>query len=256
MVHEPTITEREVFEQAGAGVVSLLTLAAANSGAPLPVQGAMAVAGSVIGLGFGRSVFRAATRRFPALARGFLSALDPDPKGAGAKAKDASESETFGETLDDLMMRAFRQMMDAVDDAVVPVLGYMAGRYTFERRRPDAFFRGLGRVLCDLEHGELEQLRRIVALAAYGSHSEVALRVDRGAVKLMARDSRKELRLAAASRIFSLMKREGLAKEYFPDADENRDPADPFIPSEWVIVEKSVIEKLCDILMAKLPNDP
>ncbi|MEO8904296.1 MAG: hypothetical protein ABI488_18195 [Polyangiaceae bacterium] len=123
MADDPIITEKEVFEQAGAGLVAWLTLAAQNSNAPLPVQGAMAMAGSLVGLGFGRSVFRAAQRRFPTFARGFLSALDPDPVRAGEKAKAMAE-QGVTESLDDIMMRAFRQMIDAVDDSVAPVLGH------------------------------------------------------------------------------------------------------------------------------------
>jgi hypothetical protein len=60
------------------------------------------------------------------------------------------------------MLRTFRMMMDAVSVEVVEPLGYLAGSYCQGQRKPDAFFRGLGRMLCDLEDGELTGLRDIL----------------------------------------------------------------------------------------------
>ncbi|HWZ91858.1 MAG TPA: hypothetical protein VNW92_23505 [Polyangiaceae bacterium] len=217
MADDPIFSDKDVFEQAGAGLVATLTVAAANSGAPLPVQGAMLMAGSLIGLGFGRSVYRAATRRYPRFANGFLSALDADPEQAGKKAKAASEQESFAESLDEIMMRSFRMMMDAVDEAVVPVLGYMAGRYTFEQKRPDVFFRSLGRLLCDLEAGEIGSLRLIVNHVCKQSNQReiVSLEIDNagrvwawlGTSSGLAPDTT----VPGAARIFALLKREHLA---------------------------------------------
>jgi hypothetical protein len=247
MAEDLILSEKEVFEQAGAGLVAWLALAAQNSNAPLPVQGAMAMAGSLVGLGFGRSVFRAATRRFPKFARGFLRAGDPDPVRAGEKAKAMAEKGVT-ESLDDIMMRSFRQMMDAVDDEVVPVLGYMAGLYGFERKKPDVFFRGLGRLLCDLEAGELEQLGRIVKLASTEPLRDATLQIGGTGVQLIAKNSLRELRLPAAERLFGSLKREGLGKERFPSAEENDDPMYPYDPNDWIVIEIAVRDKLARVL--------
>lgn len=239
MSDDSHITDKDLFEQGAAGLVATLTLAASSSGVSLPVQGAMAMVGSLIGLGFGRSVYRAAKRRYPAFARGFLRAFDPDPVKAGEKAKAAGER-GITESLDDTMMRSFRQMMDAVDENVVPVLGYMAGLYAFERKRPDAVFRGLGRLLCDLEPGELDQLVRLIKL------NGASLYIDyKGIVHA---DKSSEGNLPSAKRIFALLKREGLGGQYFPDADQN-DPQDPFMPDAWIWLDESPISELRRILL-------
>ena len=62
----------------------------------------------------------------------------------------------------DTIFKAFRAMADAAEPEVVEVLGYLAGTYTFGSKRPDSFFRGLGRLLCDLETDELPRLRLLL----------------------------------------------------------------------------------------------
>ncbi len=141
MVDDPIYSDRDVFEQAGAGLVATLTLAATPPGHPFPSRVRWRWS-SLIGLGFGRSVYKTMKRRLPLFARAFLSGADPDLARAEEKAKAAAK-QVATESLDDIMMRAFRQMMDAVDDSVVPVLGHMAGLYGFEGKKPNHFFRAL-----------------------------------------------------------------------------------------------------------------
>jgi len=220
MANDLILTEKDVFEQAGAGLVAWLTLAAQNSNAPLPVQGAMAMAGALVGLGFGRSVFRSAQRRFPKFARGFLSALDPDPVKAGEKAKMMAEQGDT-ESLDDSMMRSFRQMMDAVDDSVVPVLGYMAGLYRLEGKKANYFFRAFGRLLCELEPGELDDLVKIVDIAQKQSNhrEDPNLELDEKGRVWAAVPNSSALAVDAvphAGRLFAVLKREQLARNVTP----------------------------------------
>ena len=216
MADAPLVTEKEVFEATGYGLVNLLTLIASNSGEPSPVLGAMALAGPLLGLGFSRFMHRAATRRFPKFATGFLSAFDPDPVKAEEKAKEATNHPP-SEDLDELMMRSFRLMLDAVDPNVVPILGYMAGRYTFEGRKADTLFRGLGRVLCEVEPDELEALKLIIRSACLQlQHVEmITLNIDRDFAvwsSIAGAESRSVSgRIPAAARVFALLKRETLA---------------------------------------------
>ena len=220
-----------MFEQGGAGVVATLALAAQQLNVPLEVQGAIAMVGSFIGLGLGRSVYRAATRRYPVFARGYLKGFDPDPVKAAEKAKVAAEK--LSESLDDIMMRSFRSMMDAVTDEVVPILGYMAGLYTFEQKRPDAFFRGLGRLLCELEPGEVDSLRAVVSHVSNKSNQNEAISVEiDGAGRVWAwqgnsQGSAADRAAPHAIRVLALLKREQLATSPQPAGARYGSVSDP-----------------------------
>jgi hypothetical protein len=181
MADDPIYSDKDIFEQGASGMVSTLALAAAASGASLPVQGAIAMVGSLVGLGVGRQLYRAAQRRFPLFAVGFLRAYDPDPGKAQTKARQTADRSEDDHHYHDTILRSFRQMMDAADESVIDTLGYLAGVYTFGNRKPDAFFRGLGRLLCDLETGELEELRLIAFLMCKfsGEWDMITAEIDR-----------------------------------------------------------------------------
>jgi hypothetical protein len=105
-------------------------------------------------------------------------------------------------------------MMDAADESVVAILGYMAGRYTFEGKKTDAFFRGLGRLLCDLELGELEDLRTLASLVCTFDWEFVDVEMDSNE-KYWAPTGQFEGRAVDEPsphgyRIFALLKREQL----------------------------------------------
>ncbi|MEI9950815.1 MAG: hypothetical protein WDO74_18000 [Pseudomonadota bacterium] len=213
MADDPIYGNKDVFEQGGVGVVATLALAAQQLNVPLEVQGAIAMVGSFIGVGLGRSVYRAATRRYPAFAAGFLKAADPDPVKAGEKVK-AIADQGVTESLDDIMMRSFRSMMDAVDDEVIPVLGYMAAHYTFQGRKADVFFRGMGRLLCEFEPGEFAEFTNIMKVACSNATARqmISAEVDQnGRLWVMEQNSSGHLFLndvKYALRLFALMKRE------------------------------------------------
>jgi hypothetical protein len=78
-----------------------------------------------------------------------------------AEAQEVAEKHKDDPDYQTRMYQAFRFVMDAVDDSVIETIGYLAGQYdAFDKpRKADAYFRGMGRLLCDLEAGQLEELR-------------------------------------------------------------------------------------------------
>ncbi len=220
MADAPIITEKDAYEQLGNGLLALVGLATSNS-TSTPLQGAIALAGPTVALIFTRGMHRYAKRRLPKFATSFLSPFDRVPEEAAKKVNAAAENETFTESLDDIMMRSFRLMMDSVDDSVVPVLGYMAGLYTLEQRKPNYFFRSFGRLLCELEPGELDDLRKIVSVAQRQSNhrEDPNLELDETGKVWAAIPNRTALAVEAVShagRIFALLKREQLARNVTP----------------------------------------
>jgi hypothetical protein len=121
----------------------------------------------------------------------------------------------------ELMFKTFRLMMDAADPSVVDILGYMADQYTFARKKADSYFRSVGRLLCDLEAGDLEDLRKLVSgvdscESILGEVGEVDVFIDYpegkpSLVKVDLRGGRENTigHLPSAERLFLLMKREG-----------------------------------------------
>lgn len=144
--------------------------------------------------------------------------------GSRRKARDHSRRHRSDPSHRDTLYWLFRMMQDAVDPSVVETLGHLAGTYASKNRRPDDFFRGMGRLLCDLEPGEIHDLRAMLTktrdrLSTFdgsllrlsldedpeereGDH-QVNLYLDGAEVPL--------LRLPTAVRLFALMRREGIA---------------------------------------------
>ena len=215
MADEPIYSDKDVFEAAGTGMVAALALAATSAGASLPVQGAMAAVGSLVGLGIGRYVHRASRRRFPKFAIGFLRWYDPDPEKAQAKAEQTAEQHKDDPSYHDVMFASFRQMMEAADESVIETLGYLAGVYTGGNKKPDSFFRSLGRFLCELEPGELEQFKDIAQTMCMTAQSTpIYATVDGNGwvwASLAGGGGRSNRKVRpAAQRLFTLLKREGL----------------------------------------------
>ena len=216
MSDAPIITEKDAYEQLGNGLLALAGVMTTPGASPL--AGAVALAGPTAGLVFGRAMHRFAEKRLPKFATAFLSAFDPVPEEAAKKVNAAADKPAFTQSLDDVMMRSFRQMMDAAADDVIPILGYMAGLYTFEQKEPDALFRGLGRVLCDLDVGGLEDLRTLVKLVCTFPDDWYSIAVEiRDGQKYWAplsefsgRVPEPELESPNGYRIFALLKREQL----------------------------------------------
>jgi hypothetical protein len=123
---------------------------------------------------------------------------------------------------------------------VVEVLGYLAGRYALARRKPDPFFRGLGRLLCDLEVGELRDLRTLVAgilhhrnkvsgpIASVSVDQAIfeANRVEQ-VVRVASHTEQLWIRnIPSAIRLFGLLRREGLAQDQGPAHGIRREMGD------------------------------
>lgn len=62
----------------------------------------------------------------------------------------------------DTIWRAVRGLMDAPNDAAAVPLGVLAAEYTRDKRPADAFFRGVVRLLQELEAVELDELRKLL----------------------------------------------------------------------------------------------
>jgi len=143
-------------------------------------------------------------------------------------------------------------MMEAVDEDVVPVLGYVAGRYAFERKRPDGFFRGLGRLLCELEPRELEQLVRLLKLTilACRERPQVNLTVDQnGQLNAYAGGKvvREEKQMPAARRLFMLLKREGLGYDLSEEGFANS-TGEAAHPDRWLGMDSITTNNIIDVV--------
>jgi hypothetical protein len=115
----------------------------------------------------------------------------------------------------------FRMMQDAVDPSVVETLGYLTAVYSEANRRPDAQFRAIGRLLCELEPGEIHDLRVMLR------YVEQSKGTDGRELNLLAetdQDGQERISIVpapnekmtvgqpvpSAARLLSLLKREGL----------------------------------------------
>jgi hypothetical protein len=63
----------------------------------------------------------------------------------------------------EVVFQNYRRALDAVDPTVLPALARLTAQYS--TRRPDAFFRGVGRILEDLSHDELDGFSQIISNA-------------------------------------------------------------------------------------------
>jgi len=127
----------------------------------------LAVTLPLMGLAVAKGASRLFAPRTVLLAKGYASAFDDDPAKVAEHAKEHETDPEYHET----MFRTFRMMMDAAEPEVVETLGYMAGVYRGAGRYPDKVFRGMGRLLCDLERGELASL--VAMLRGIDSVNEV-----------------------------------------------------------------------------------
>ncbi|HET7539874.1 MAG TPA: hypothetical protein VFK05_08375 [Polyangiaceae bacterium] len=122
----------------------------------------LAIYGTMMNTVLGRALRFTFTERIEPFMRGFTWRYGADPVEAHAKFEATAKANENNPTFNDAVYRSFRQMMDAADDSVMPALGSMGGLYSSQGKKADAFFRGFGRVLCDLEAGELQQLTKLL----------------------------------------------------------------------------------------------
>lgn len=123
-------------------------------------QALMVVALPLLGFAFARGAQRLLAPRTALMVKGYAKAFD----GNADKVKDHAERHKDDANYHETMFRTFKAMADAAEPEVIETLGYLAGVYSAAGKRPNAFFRGLGRILCDLEEGELQQLRELLSV--------------------------------------------------------------------------------------------
>jgi hypothetical protein len=155
------VPKREALEIVGVAIVTAAGAVAKTHPylQAYPELGAFIdVVGSAVGMSLGRQADYVLSQRMPRWTKGLSDASGGDPKKFEAHAKEQSENPGHHE----VMYRSFKQMTEAADDSVIEALGYMAARYTYGNKKADAFFRGLGKVLCDLEAGEFEELKTLL----------------------------------------------------------------------------------------------
>jgi hypothetical protein len=219
---EPFISDEQALET---GTQALFT--AIGEGARLAVpavaasagwQAMLAVALPLMGLAVAKGAQRLFAPRTALLAKGYGKAFDNDPKKVEDHAKQHEHDADYHET----MFRTFRAMIDAAEPEVVEALGYMAGVYTSAGRKADALFRSVGRLLCDLEAGELAVVRKLLREVEKHDHGDEpmgfrGLHLSIGTVN--ERDTRILTvgnaafhidEMPQAPRLFMLLKREGL----------------------------------------------
>jgi hypothetical protein len=168
----------------------------------------------IVGTAIGHGVQHLLAGRFPRFSKGYGKAFDSDPEKVRQHAEKHGDEPDQTET----MYWVFRKVLDAVDPEVAIVLGYMAGQYNYAGKRADVFFRALGRLLCDLEPGELESLRELLRgvesaqAKVPGAFADMAVGVDYTVTIYNEGTDRIELgTFVPGLRLFWLLKREVFA---------------------------------------------
>ena len=142
------------FTAVGEGAKIVVPAVAASAG----WQAMLAVTLPLMGLAVAKGAYRLFAPRTALLAKGYTKAFSDDPTRVAEHAERHKDNADYHET----MFRAFRAMVDAAEPEVVETLGYMAGVYIIGGKKPDRLFRGMGRLLCDCEQGELERFRSLL----------------------------------------------------------------------------------------------
>ena len=135
---------------------------AAVAGASTP---AIVATGGVVGVaGVLKLAVGAISRRNERRSLKWWNALVKNSRGRSpVEVEEAIAARMDEPAVHETVAQSVRTMLEAVDEAVVPILGSLAAEYLGDGRKPDWFFRGLARVLCDLDEDELTGLRGLVA---------------------------------------------------------------------------------------------
>ena len=132
MTSDDKKANRFAAEQIGEATGAALGAIVADAAGAQPVALAFAAVGGTLGTVAGRWLGDRVQRRAPLLGEGF------------SRGSENADAPALTHTVDSeqIIVETVRSMMGAVDDSVVPTLGYLAGRYMLHGRRPDVFFRG------------------------------------------------------------------------------------------------------------------
>jgi hypothetical protein len=141
---------------AGAGGAAAVALAAGP-----PLAGALAAAPVVLNA-VAQAFLHRSRRRWAIWYEGYKKAADViDPEVLEAELQ-ANASDPV---VQELIVESARAIGEAVADVVIPVMARLTRMYESERRPVDEFFRGMRRVLSDLDSRQFDDLREIVRRA-------------------------------------------------------------------------------------------
>jgi len=209
------LTTKEAFDQtAQAAFRGIAEIAKAHPAIAHnePAKAFLTVFLPVVGLSVSRTAQRFLAIRLRPLSEGYAKAFGDDPKKIEENTREHEDDPDYHE----VMFRTFRAMTDAVDPEVIEILGHLAGQYNYAARKPDAYFRSLGRLLCELDPGEVGDLvsilRGVEAASKEDESADVTFGTDESVSVYKAGASNLRLgTFASGLRLFALLRREGLA---------------------------------------------
>jgi hypothetical protein len=146
---------------AGAALTAVVATVAKDYGVTDSALAGLAVASPHMVAIVHESFERMRDRRTRLLGVGFTASA-----GTAEEARARLEAAQDAPGFEAVMVDTYRRLTEALDDAVIPALGILAGEYEFGGKSPDAFFRGLGRMLCDLDAEHFHAFRAFVRAVA------------------------------------------------------------------------------------------
>lgn len=162
-------------------------------------------------------------RRYERWFEGLVAASGKTPEDVAlqfaAKIEDPTAAKVIVESL--------RDLLNVVDEAVIPALGQLTWAYVSHDRAIDGFFRGLARLLCDLDADVLRELQELALfIEGSGAGIDVSLRYapfhdvdavydDHGASdEADGESSERMIELPSVRRLFHLLKAHGLSEDF------------------------------------------
>jgi hypothetical protein len=171
---KPSAIVRDVV---GTGTGILLSALMAALGHPPETSGAAGVVGQILGL----LAYDKVTREGESFVSAFRrEMLEHNTGDFAEQVRERAKDPAFR----NLMFQALRKVQDTFDSAVVPALGVLTADYTVPTEKaPDAFFRGVSDLLCELTAHEYAALVSLVDEAASvdvdeTSYVAIATRLD------------------------------------------------------------------------------
>lgn len=166
----------------------------------------------VLGLAASTALNRALKRRSEVFTAGVLAGMGGDPDEATKRVNERADDEDTQE----MLLEAFRRMMSAASVDVAPTIGYLTGQYLAANRKADFHFRSLGRLLSDLEPGDLGQLKRMLRLVRNAQHGVFDIEVnwhelDDSRQPTIEVDNEEIGNVESGERLLRLLRREGFA---------------------------------------------
>jgi hypothetical protein len=147
--------------QTTAGMAGALLSAGASPIGTALIAGASPLAAGLVGGAF-NFLLTLTARRWHLWYDAYLDGKAQDPALVEAQLHAEAEDPVVQE----LVVENARALAEALTDSVVPVLARLTREYRAAKRRPDAFFRGMRRMLSDLSEDEFRTLGSLVLRVA------------------------------------------------------------------------------------------